>query len=414
MSIPLDMKIYRYQVTSFDVLMGGETITIEPAQINSIIIEKDFDNDSFPVLRVSTSLDVTLYQRIVANKLDVRFRMRMQKFTYNAEEEVKTKTDVFNASFCIFLDENTPFMDESTMKRTQEITGDETTPQSMATEEQTFFLFKEKDVIGSNRITNVVLANANMTDTSVYLLSTAGFNQVLMTPLENTQNYPEVLVPPVPLLGALDHLEAHHGFYSTGAIIFFDTDRTYFIKRSAKCTAWSSQEYKKTVFHVKKTTNPDSLSPGCYDDTENKNFYINIIPTDIAMRSPSVINDVTEANNLIVITPSSNKSSRITSKSIQMGSGNFKVLVDAFDNPYSISSESYKKGESANIIDVIVGDYDIASLSPNKEFSFIFEDTAINSIHGGSYRISSSISTFTKQGDMFSISGQHTFKREPK
>jgi hypothetical protein len=411
MAIPLTMKMYRYRVDAFDILLGGETTKVLPTQINSIIIEKDFDSDFFPGIRVNLSLDTELYHKVIANKTSVRFRMRLQKHIYNRENKLTAKSDVFNDIFCIYLDEDTPFLDQSSHEEAKKVTDVPKSPEHVGGGQQELFLFKEKDIVASQKVQNVVLQNINMSNTIAYILSGAGVNNVLMSPMENTTTYPEVLIPPYTLLGAINHLEAHFGFYKNGTVVFFDTDRVYFLKRGSTCTAWVPQEYKKTVFHIKKTTNPDSLSPGSYDDAENKNIFINVVPNDISMSTPSVLTDVLHGNNVIVVTPSTGKFDNINPNTVQVGSGSYSVMVDPYANPYAVSAETYQRNEASYVAQVTLGDYDIAAITPNKEFMFTFEDASINSTYGGGYRISKSISTFTKQGEEFSISGQHTFNR---
>ncbi|MNI45211.1 hypothetical protein D3C73_996290 [compost metagenome] len=129
------------------------------------------------------------------------------------------------------------------------------------------------------------------------------------------------------------------------------------------------------------------------------------------MSTPSVLTDVLHGNNVIVVTPSTGKFDNINPNTVQVGSGSYSVMVDPYANPYAVSAETYQRNEASYVAQVTLGDYDIAAITPNKEFMFTFEDASINSTYGGSYRISKSISTFTKQGEEFSISGQHTFNR---
>lgn len=411
MAIPLNMRFYKYRIEAFDILLGSETIKVEPSHINSILIEKDFDNDYFPVFRVATMLDTTVYKRIVANKLTVRFRFRMQKYIYDSNNDLTVKKDVFNSLFCIFLDDNTPFLDESTREQTKEAIDVDKTPQSIGSEEQVFYLFKEKDIMSTQTITNAVLSGVTMTDAVVYSLASRGISNVLMSPLDNKAQYDEVLLPPYTLFGAMQYLEAAYGFYQRGVMLFFDIDRIYFIKQYSLCTAWAPQEYKKTIFNIKKTINPDNLSPGSYENTEEKNYFINVIPTDITMSNPSVINDLTDGNKLIIVTPSTGKIVKVNPDTVQVGNGSYKVLVDKFNSQFAIETERYKRDETGSILQLNIGDFDIDAFSPNKEFMFTFEDANINKNYGGPYRISQASFIFTKQGDDFTISGQHIFKR---
>lgn len=413
MAVPLNMKIYRYNIEAFDILLpGSDPVKVESSQINSILIEKDYDRSFFPVIGLNLMLDTSVYQLIIANKLTVRFRLRLQKYIYDENQNFQVKKDVVNAIFCIFENENTPYMDKSMYDRTKEMTDTDKTPQSISGEQQELFLYKEKDVLGAHQVMNAVLSQATMSDAITYLLSSSGFTSgVLMSPLDNQQSYPEVIIPPFTLLGSLDHLEAQYGFYSRRALLFFDLDRIYFIKQQSKPTAWASQEYTKTIFNIKKPINSDNFSQGTYEDTAEKTFYINIPPTAISMFSPSITNDIMEGNNLIVVTPGTGSVTRVNPNTVQMGKGTSKVLIDNLANRYAVDAERIRREEAGNMISLMIGDHDIEAISPNKQFMFTFEDVEIQRNHGGTYRISKSVITLVKQGEEFSISSQNIFSK---
>jgi len=412
-NIPLDMRFHRYIVESLDVLLPGrpEPIKVEPNLINSIMIEKDFDADYFPVLRLSVMMSSDLYYTIVANKTEVRFRMRMQKYAYDSKSSLKFKKDVFNTVFCIFLDENTPFLEHKTLEATQKVTGNEKFPQNVGGNECIFYLFKENDILNSRKIINKVFSSATMTNAVTYCLSVAGFNNVLMTPFENTKSFKEVIVPPLPLLGNLEYLENQYGFYTRGALIFFDIDRLYILDKNPKCTAWAAGEYQKTVFHIKHSTNPDQFSPGSYDDATNKQHFINLPPTSIVMDTPSVVVDPIDGNNLYIINTIAGYTHDLKAYISHRGGGTYKVKVNKYNNEYINWAEKWRREENGRLVQITIGDFDIEALSPNKEFMFLFEDSGFNASHGGNYRISKTIFTFTKQGEEFSISAMATFRK---
>lgn len=409
----LNQRFYRYSVESFDILFTDEPnpSKVSPQYVNSIIIQKDFDNDFFPLLRVKVMLDTELYYKIVYNKSTVRFRLRIQKYVYDSTKTVQYKKDVINELFCIFLDENTPFTEKQMHDKSKDTSGEGSSPQNTGGKEFTFYFFKESDLLNSKKIINSTLDNVNMTEVVTYCLAQAGFKNILLSPFDNKTEYNEVLIPPFTILGLLDYLENQYGFFFTGLLSFFDFDRAYMIDQGPKCTSWVKEEYKKTTFNVKYETNPDSLSPGSYDNTDEKTFYINIVPGNITMNSLSVIVDQLEGNNIYFVDPSSGAVNTHKADVQQRGTGTYRVVVDNYNNPYVRTSERIQREEVKNSAELVLSDFDIDALTPNKEFIITFEDSSLAKTFGGNYRLAHTMITLVKQGEELVISANASLRK---
>lgn len=414
--LPTNMRFYHYRVESLDIIFPseGKHYPIEKGFINSIMIERDYENDFFPVIRLDLSLSTAFYHKIIANKLDVKFRMRLQKYIYDDQRNLKVKKDVFNTIFSSFIDEATPFLDKKEYEEANKVSLLDKDGQSNITlggNDITFYLFKESDLLNSKKIINTVISSANMTQTVTYLLSKSGLTSVLMVPLDNTNKYSEIILPPLTVLGNLIYLDNQYGFYKNGTLIFFDIDCLYIIDRSGKCKAFRKGEYKKTILTVRHTINPVSLSPGSYDDAEKKTFYINIDPRNVAISNVAVIKDQTDGNNRLIINPAGGNTVDIKAKTVQRGGGTYKVLYNKYNNSFINSSEKIKAESDNRVINVTMADIDIDAFTPNKEFTFTFEDPSINKEIGGNYRLVNSNFIFVKNGDHFKLNGTATFKK---
>ena len=414
-ALPTNMKHYKYIIDSFDILFPNEAnpTKIDPKQVTYLSIEKDYDVDYFPIIRAHVSMDKNLYYKVISNKLNVKFRVRLQKFVYDNTQQFQFKTDVFNEVFGIFMDENTPYMDLKQQTAAKEAENSDKTPKDISNEIQ-FYLFKDNDLQNSKKIINMILTASSISDAVVYLLSQLGMTQVLMTPFNQTGYRPQIILPALTGVRSLIYLYEQYGFYTNGALMFFDTDCTYIIDKNPKCTAWRKGEYTQTVITVKQSGTGNDLTQGSFVDDKNKINYINVTPGAINMYNDSVINDHIDGNNLLVIQPYYNKIDQINAGTYQRGSGTYKVMTNRFYNEYAISAAVFDKKESGNIVHVNINDFDIDALTPNKEFMFIFEDTTVNANSGGQYRISKTIMTFTKQGEEFAVTGDVEFKRYDK
>jgi hypothetical protein len=404
------MSIYRYNIESFDILFTNEDpVHIETNHINGIIMEKDYVNNYFPILKITLVIPPKLYFKILKNKLDVKFRFRLQKFLYDQNEEFQFKKDIINDVFCLFMDEDTPFLEEKQYELTKQ--EDESTSPLELNNEYSFYLFKEDDLLKSKKIINSIISSATMTETITYCFSIANIKKVLMSALDNKTKFEQIILPPMTLLGNLLFLEQQFGFFKTKMILFFDFDCIYLIDTSSKCKAWRDEEYKQTVFTVKEYTTPDILSTGCVNDVDEKKTYINIPPKSLSIVNLSVINDQIDGNNLMIINPNDGTVQTIVPETKQRGDGTYKIMVNNIGNEFSNNVAKSIKKENDTVINISINDYDYDSITPNKEFLFIFENQGINANLKGNYKINNATTVFIKQGNYFTIQSNCNFKK---
>jgi hypothetical protein len=414
-NLPDNVRFYKYTVNSFYILFPDEKdpTIVDPSFVNSISIEKDFDQNFFPILKLAVSLKPSLYFKIIKNKLNIKFKFRLQMYASQDDTAFTFKYNIIDDVFCVYLDEDTPFIDEKLYNASKDVQNADTgVILTDLKNDYTFYLFKESDIQETKKILNTIITKANMTDTLTYLLVTNGFKNILMSPLDNISVYSEILIQPITLIGNILYLEQQFGLYNKGVLLFFDFDRLYILERGSKCTAWSLDEFKQTVFMIKDSLNASVNSPGSYIDKDAKVFYINVLKNNYQTINRSVVHDQTDGNNLIVINPMDGNTDQIDSKTIQRGSGTYKVVTNKYINKMQVKTEMTTRNENSSQISVNVYDFDITSLSPNKEFKFIFEDSKINTEYGGIYRMSKEMINFTKNGDHFHIMSSCQLKKQ--
>lgn len=403
------MQVYRYQIVSFDILFEGESKpTVLPSDyINALYMEKDYDNTYFPIIWTKIVLDTQLYFKIIQNKSTVKFRIRLQKFVVNTNDirnltEITDRENVFNETFVLLIDEDTPMIDvKTTTEMNREDKGGKN-PHNVGGKEFTFFLFNEAHLKASSTLLNTVINNCTMSDVLAYCLYTTGVKNVLMSPLENKTSHNSVLLPPFTLVGNLEYLEAYYGFYKNGLLAFFDVPRSYMIDMQSKCTAWERGEVKQTIFTIRSDEDAYSISTGSFND--EKAFQINVTPGNINMRTPSVSSDQLVGNNVYYIDPASADLNTHKSKANQRGDGSFRVVVDKYDNMYNRSAQAKRIEEMSQIAEINIGDFDIDAISPNKEFTLVFTNSELTKSHGGNYRMAYSLISFTKEGNYMKLS----------
>ena len=86
-------------------------------------------------------------------------------------------------------------------------------------------------------------------------------------------------------------------------------------------------------------------------------------------------------------------------------SSNEVIIKNQYDNKFAINSEKKAIEDNQLILYIALRDYNILSLTPNKEIYVRFDDIEYQEAYGGFYRLSSHTYTFNKEGATFRSSG---------
>lgn len=412
MSVAVRTSFYRYILSTFDILIPGKDPIDVSDRVTSMFIEKNFDDDMFPIFGVGLNLNFINYYDIITNKTTVTFRVKFDRYEfdkYNDTDQVKYKENVFDTIFGLYIDDDSEFLDKGLYEQAKSelnITEDE------RLQHYEFYLFKEDDLQSSKTIINSILSRCTLTDGVAYLLSSSGAKKVLMSPLDNKTVYNEMLIPPIPVWQSIQYLEEQYGFYKYGALYFYDHDKTYFIDRGPECTAWTTGEIKDVLMSCAESTDSENINvPGTYRNIQENTYELKMLMKNISMRTTTIQEDQIGATDISVINPT-NGSVVDIHPNVDVRVGNKKYIVNNYNNQYMNNMLEYEKYQNNHILSVQLSDIDVSCLSPNKRFNFVFEDKAVNTVHGGRYRLSSSFLTFKRLSEAeFSVSASAEFKK---
>lgn len=400
--------IYQYMMSSFDILIPGEKTITE--RVNFFNIEKDFDNDIFPILRINTTLKPDIYYKIMSNKTTVKFRVRIDKVAIKNDEPSGMKETVVNELFIMFTDTDDVFMDQALYKKTQDIQGAGSTLTDFK-EPRDFYLFKEKDILASKKQISGVVSSSNMLTMVTYLLSAAGFGNMLMTSFDNTRTYNEIILLPVTVLKNIHYLDNQYGFYRYGRMMFFDWNVGYFTKRRGISTAYKPNEYRDVHVIVNKSANPHSMTSGTYKDNEKKIYQFYVKKDNVIMSNEEVTADQVMGNKITSINTTTDTHTTASTNTTQIGSAKNDVVVNKYNNEYSVTRMAYRRHENRSVLEVALQDIDIDAMMPTKRFIFQFEDSAVQKVKGGIYRLSGVRFDFVNQGtNRFSVNAIAVFR----
>lgn len=410
---------WKYSLEEFTVILPTESLDIPKDKVRGISIENNYEEDLFPVMKASMVLEPSVYKKIVKNKNDVKLKMRLQKFyTEEGSEEKSMMRDSINTMFSLLLDDD--FLDPdrqlqvNTENNTEEKKNDENSIESAGNNQTEFPLYKLETMDAMRVTINDVLTNQTMIGAIVYIAEKSKMapNSMIISPLENNQVYEEILLPPQTALSTLQYIDSQYGFYKAGSIIFFGIDRPYILNYRGGCTAYEKDEIKETCILIPDRGGKFGSLECCIEKPDEKTKkYLVVKSTNVDMKNNSISNDMLEGNSATIVNTNTGSIISASGETSQRGTGNSKIINTNTSNKWIGETYAIQKSADSAVATVACGNFDIDMFTPNKKFSFIFEDTMNGEKYKGTYILISSIFKFTKNGNDFTLDGNMTFKR---
>lgn len=402
---------YNYLVTLDMLIPNEEKVTFTDLYLGDIQIEKDFDNAYFPIFSISVFFTTELFYKMIENKENVKFRFKMEKYIVDEKntEQRKYKELVLNDIFTTYLTDDSINVYKDILKAANNKNdGNNITASGTVID---LYLFKESDMLASRNNINAIISQGNMTDVLTFLFSKSGVKKMLMAPIDNNEIYTEILLPPSTTIQNVLYLEKMYGLYKNGTTLFFDIDTTYLLPKTASTVAYKSGEYLYTTLACYKSGKSASVMAGSYKDNIRKTYTVYVNVDNISFSTDALVNEQVSGNNLSIVDTSSNSITTVEPDVSNRNSGNVKTVINNFNNKYLQSILENRKVENDNVINATLYDFDIETLTPNKRINVVFEDSSIQRLRGGNYRLTKCRLYFSRQGSDYTISAKVTLKK---
>lgn len=377
---------------------GGVTTELHPSQITGLMIERDYDTGHLPIILISLSLQ---------DDLDIHptstIQLRIDK-CIGIEEDgtitVTEKSSFINDSFSFVTLEDTPkssYFKNLINKKKEKTEGDYLLQDT--TDSETYILVKQSIVTASKSIENRVLKKETLTAATTMLLSHANVTNVLMANLDNTEEYDELVILPLPLLESIAYLKNYYGFHKEDTVVFMDLDTTYIIRKNGTCS----------VFHNRETTNVDICLNGyesAYDQCRGVIYngnttYVNVGSDQFKRLVGGTVNDQTEGTNVMVYNEDEQSTKTTNTANERALSNNIAIKTTLGHNKFVQSQIECRKFEEQYVFSLGCSNADISVFTPNKQFTIISNCAEIAIDTSGTYRLSKHATTFVKSGKLF-------------
>lgn len=401
----------KYAISELYMMIDRESYELPVERVRSFKIENYYTEAIFPILKLNILLESSRYYLMIKNKNKVKFKLRVQTYSHNVgEPENKSMyKDIINDVFVFYPEESGDDFDKDL--RNAAGTGDKTNDLSEITNEIELFLFKDSVVTGLRSQINLVLNNVNMTTTALYLLSTAGLKNILMSPMDNTTVYNNLILPPLSIEKQIHYLESTYGFYKNGMIFFVGLLNTYLISYDGKCTAYKRNEWTDTVIYVmEKSNTQSSISSSIKKFNENR-FYINLPSNNLVIENRGITDNAISGIDATIIDSSNNSSNDVVTGISTIGNANKRILFNDVSNPYLSNIYRIRESSENVVMTFSVQNINMESFEPNKSVSMIFESPTLNSKYQGNYVVVSASHIFTGNNQMYELTSFITLKK---
>lgn len=391
--------VYKIQV---DILFKDEVKRIEPMQISSFMMEKDYDNDNFPIFLLELMIPATMNDEIKKTKPD--FTVLMYAYEALPDEDMEmhalTRKKYFFDTFTPIQVDQDPQYNESIRKKLRDASGYQSREMSINDlgESFTYILVKNSCIYNPKTIVNMVLNNVNLTDAIGAMVSQTKNTNVLLSNLDNSMTFGELLVLPMPFITNIAFLENQYGFHREGTQVFVDFDVFYILRMNGKCTAWRKYEPKKVTICISQKLGGSSSNGSNSGSIVTKNEVLINVDEDRYM-SPSSKDMVDNSYGGSVLMLNQTEA---TFSDITTDVGTLTAVEETQGhNPYISEQTERRRIEDTKIRDFICVDADITSLTPNKEYKIVADKTELATEISGDYRLTRIISDFSKEGSYF-------------
>lgn len=405
----IDFKYCKYFVESCILKIPGEDpyeLSISE-QFLSMNLECNYDEFYYPYLQVMINIPNSLYRKMKLKATNLHMKLMVKYAFFRKDDVADTVEDVkkyefINDEFYIFMeDDGTEITDLLQKKIEDNVNYNEKVGTNVSNDTTArLLLYKESELTKPKETIHRVFRNCNLTDAVTYLLNRIGVKRVLMTKADNTNKYGELILPQVRIIESIERLCNDYGLHEHGSIIFFDYKLLYILDKGIRCTAWEPGEKKLNYLICRPMTSSEkSISGVCIDDEENVN-YISMHATQSTAKSLQaeqiygsklrVVNNRT--GNVSFYQISGDEIKRVEkmndiqyTRTVVINTGEDKT-IEALMSRLKEQSMTW----CVNLDNTLV-----TLLKPNKDYNFVFTDTA-QTKYNGYYRIANFISLFTK------------------
>lgn len=401
--IELYTTVYRFSkfILNIPSIKGGFEVT--EATLIGLTVTKQFESHYAPFLSVTLEIPQYVFREMQRghDKLSATIL-----WEYGFAKDLDKESNIgwktyFSGELRILMDDTTPDIMSPYKEEYEKEDGGK--KDGMGLNDSTvvsFLLFNKNYYEGGMKLVYGVLNGPSITDVMVYCLNKGNINRVLMSPASGSGKVPtECRFHAKPVQEELQYMADTYHLHKKGTMVFFDIDKCYIIEKAPTCTAWTTNEITKTYIVSMNNYNADNaMLHGCFTSYPEKYNLVNIPVGSIDIENESISNEHVTGNNLLVLDTSTGSVSKVSGGTTNVNGVTGIRTIDSGSKDTEVMLGRLQ--ELKNVIHLRTEGTHLEFLNPNKEFIIAMDDSKYAK-YNGSYRITTSHTTFRKDGKNF-------------
>lgn len=386
-NVPLER--FKYKMSDVILTANGfeEPITIRKSFVRSLSIINDYDNTISPRMQLVFQADIESYKKIITNMNTLTATFTIYKTNIGQiidSSEVESSDEIEqdhiwqSVTLKALNDDNINTADITQLTSDEEYV-DDTVDNSQKTALVTLLLY-DNIQINKYRKNEYYILNGSKNDLLYNMFKDREFNNILMTPTDNTQK--TYKIPYGHMGNNLDMLNLYYGIYDNPYLFFMDLDCIYLLDKGNVGNTLRANELKGVSIYLEKRSTTGYVSDGSYTDTENNMYILNTGDFSISDNDSAI--DYAFGGNVktIISTTGEIKTDKIGDYDVERA-----VIVD---NPKHHSQLIYTTKEQKRNVILQFKNIDISIITPNKRYTIFPDETFYNNSYNikGDYRLS--------------------------
>jgi hypothetical protein len=426
MNIKSNTKIFlcKYKVKNLIIMNGKDKIVMDPTNVLSIEYINDYEKSLFAILKIVLRIDVRKKIYMLSNKRDIKCKLEIDKIGYDVDLEniITNPEPAISAVFSVYFNDDDESTDPEALKKRLNMNTSDTPSDTQNMNDENYFetqnsidlfLFNPTLLKASRHLHNEIYTSGTFQNIIGHMLTVSKHDKVLMSRVENTEVYNELLLPANPIYKNLLYLDQYYGLYKTGAIIYYDIDVLYILNTNGKVTAKRKGEWTESSFLIPELENGIPGSGMIRQPGENI-FYLTVAEGDVSPQKTSIMKNVDAGSKVKIAMSDGTTVNTVTSNQSYIDTQNTSVTHVKKDNKYTGSVLQARMQENEAVIYITGNNLDINAFTPNKTFRIIYDEQSKHTKYKGEYRLAYAYHCIRAESEHFSSASHHIILKKTK
>lgn len=366
------LNAYNYNA-ELSLLLENEIINLDQTDINSIIIDSDYDKNTMPIIIVGVNIEPNIYNKFVLNSDKAFVSAKIYKSDVNA---VSTSDSVYISDRFVYKMTDNPNYNESliNMSSSEEYINNATFRGYIA-------LINLESIDSNKRLFNTIIKKTDLLSTVVNFISHLN---LCIEPFDDNPLIDQFIIPPIAsITNLLNYINQQFCFYKSGYRYFRDFDITYLLSCSGKAVPTIDDDYTTVIIDIVDPSSYSGYDDGIEIDDKSKAYIIHVPANATSIDKDKYIDN---SFNSIIGVDSKGNTDKVILDIPRNPESMEKVYLERVDNIKYINNTKQALESKSLIVTVTKANVDSSVLTPNKEY--IIKNYKDNSNYDGKFILS--------------------------